>query len=551
MVAALGTTCRAQLINNNLLGVYPDPGDIFNSADLKLWINTSNTANKTLTGRWNEQISSLTSDDANGYSFTATADNEMAQNINGKGLYLRGISFLQQTSTSNFKLLHDGSSWTFSFAFCPMVSAATSGGIGASYYPLFVNNAVTTAQTGIAIIYDNTTAGGRTQAISVVITKSSAGNSVFNLPIDNFFTVGIWTNVRIECSGTNITVYKNGVIAGTQARLNTPNTGNATGNFFIGRQSNAAVFAQACMIKHPIIVSRTLTAAERVNLDNFYLSESTTFGTGAPANVYLMFGQSNMVGQGTTADPSTPLKAAMTAYVFTNTKNGGQVLGSQEFDRILWNTNPVNTIFGPTLKCAYLMDQRTPDFNFYIEYADGATALVDGLTDPDWNIASTATTNCAPRSRLAIRYGLLYLKYALDRNVTIRGWGWRQGETDAAAGTDNGAQYKIDLENLICYHIDEIYNLGFTSDKCRFVMSLVNQTYTPPRAFMNSISNAIIAVTTDFTTDKPAYAGKIKALDYFDFSGTTPGTDGVHFFSSGIEAMSDAFDAKWSAYINE
>lgn len=526
-----------------------NPIAIFGSSNTKLLINTQSTTNKTLTGNWSERITSLVSDDANAYALqTNTTGNEVLYNTSGKGIYFPGAGYLTNSSTSNFNMLHDGTDFIIAFSFMPVIAAATAGGNGVSSLPIICNNGGTTAQTGIVVLYVNT---GGVNAINVIITKSSAGNSVYNLNINSFWTVGSYTSVIIEKVGTTLTVYKNGISAGSSSRLNIPVVTDASGNFFIGKFSNAATYLVSSMLKNITIVSGTATALQRNSLNTWVNSGNETIGNNS-ANWYLMLGQSNMRGQGATGNPSAPLQTSMNAYTFTNANNGGVVTPDQKFDKVLWGTNPGDILFGPDLKLAYSMAATNPNNTFITKYAVGGTALVDGITTPDWNITGIAATENVPRTKLAIRYSLLYMKCALDRNVTVRGIGWRQGETDALNGTDVSTTYKTDFYATMKVFIDEIYTCGFTTDKMRLVVSLIsNAAYNPVRPWMTQ-TDAVLQLDVDnFKTDNPTYSSKYKGGSYFITSDLTLGPDTTHFPSSQQEVHGDRFYNAWSPYINE
>jgi hypothetical protein len=517
-------------------------------ADVKLFINTRTATNKVITGTFSESLGSLTSDDANGYAFT-TSTNKAYFNTGGRGICLFSEQLLNHTSTSNLKLLHDGSAWEMSVNLALLEPLATAGGTGVSTAPVLWNCS-SSAETGIQITINNTTASGFANALTVVVARNAAGVLAFNVSANNFFTeIGRLYNVRIKCTGTQMTIYKDGVEATTAARLNAQNNANSTGTVYIGRIVSSTTYAPAIMLGDFIITSRVLTDPEAANMLQYSSQMTGTFTTGTAVNYYFFWGQSNMLVDSCT-NPSASLTAPMASYIFNQAQNVHTFAKTSLFVQYDHGVFPTGAhSHGPDLKFAYDMAQLNPSNTFVLKYAVGATALKLNQTSPDWNVAS-GTTECAHQSTLAIRCSLLQLKYVLNRVVTIRGWAQRQGETDALA-VDGNVNYKTDDTNLLKKHIDMMVSLGFSTAKLRVVISLITQTYSPERPFMGDIDASIISLCDNWDTDNPTYADKVLDLDYFDTSDLALQADNTHFNNPSTEILGSRFSDRFTPYINE
>lgn len=531
---------------NSVLGT--NPVTVFGN-DCKLWINTASQDNKSLAGPFLSRISSLISDDNNHYLFDTIPGSEQRRNVSNKAFHILPVKFLRQVGPANFKLLHDGSSWTFTFRYRPIRPTTTT------VNPLFNNNNGSTANTGIYIAYDNRSSQSRTHAISVSITKASAGQSI-SLSVNNFFSDTDFVTCRLmyNSSTGDLTVHKNGTLAGTVNKgAFTFNTGNATHSFTLFRFSGVATYNEPGLIKHPVIVNRTVTTPEGTTLDFIVGQGSENFGTDKPANFYWGGGQSNYDGtSGQSSSPHNSLKALMDKMLIWTTtgREGAQISAGQDFDFVKYRTNPlVSPIagYGPWLSFSYQMNIANPNNSFFSVYAVSGTSLQGAISS--WNIAS-ASTEAAQQSTNEIVYSLDSMRYTYDRLPVFRGWQFRLGESDGLIGVTT---FKQDFYNLLKKHIDAVEAAGYSTAMMRVFIGYVHRTdyASPARPYTADVDAAYTAAAADWATDNPTYASKIKGF-HFVLSDDLPlGVDTTHFTNSSMKEYGERFFTAVQPYMAE
>lgn len=523
-----GTTNNETKISN--IGTQ-DPRELFGK-NLKLWIDTSSTTRKTLSGNFNTELTTLTSDDDNHYQFDKES-NTMKYCNDKWFVFTRNTESLLHSSTSTFNMLHDGTDFVIGFRI--MILRGLD-----EFYPIIVNNGGSTAQTGILISYDNRAGSSRTHALNITITKSSAGNSVYAGTLQNFFVEGVWTTVILAKIGTQLFVYKGLAstarltLVTTLSRLNTPVVTDATANFNVFKNSGGATYMRYALFKHLTIAQGATNFSQWTKMHE-YFCQGDAFGTGEKAYVYWLHGQSN--AEGAASNPPAYLQPEINAYIWGHTLTSGD--DTTNFLKLQWPTSTatgVGDVYGPELEFGYRMSLVKPGQVFIMKTAKSSTPLyvAAGGVD-DWNIASSG--EMADAANGAITRGLNILVYELNRNVKICGWLWRQGEADAQTGIDK-ANYKTNLYATFKKWIDRIYDTpananilgpsGINSARIRGVISLVDNTFSPLRTHQADIVAAQQAFTTDFFTDNPTYVTKAKGFSYFSTAAYVT-SDGTHF----------------------
>jgi hypothetical protein len=225
----------------------------------------------------------------------------------------------------------------------------------------------------------------------------------------------------------------------------------------------------------------------------------------------------------------------------------------QFFDFTKWKTNPNpgGLGFGPWLSYAKQLSLYDP-LSFFSVYAVSATALQDGLTTPDWNVAS-GSTECADQSTNQMIYALDAIKYEYDYTPVFRTVTWRLGETDGLTGA---ATFKADLYNLINQWIDAVVAAGYSTSRVRFFFSTVSQdspTYaSPTRPYVGDVDAAYTAASSDYFTDNPTKVGYVKGLHVIDMSDIPiSGTELTHMTSTSMKLAGERFFTNAQPYLNE
>lgn len=530
-----------------------DPVTVFGN-DCKLWINTASPTNKTLFGPYNARMSSLVSDDNNHYLFDTNVGNEPFRNVGNKAFYIADNTFLRQSSQSNWNILHNGSSWSIAFRYRPLSATSTT------LNPIVNNNNNTTANIGIYIAYDNRSSASRTHALVVIVTKGVGGQSI-TISANNFFTTSDLTTCVITYNSAtgDLKAYKNGTLNTTVNKgAFTAVTTNATGFLMWYRYSNNPTFSNPAMIKHPIIINRLVTDPERATLEFIVEQGAEDFGSSANANFYWGGGQSNFDGSsGESNSAHLTLRNQMETYMWSTTGRGNvQISQQQGFDYTQWKKNPNPTAstgndagIGPWLSFAYQMSLYNPRNTFYSVYAVGGTAIQDGVTSPDWNVAS-GSTECAQQSTNQIVYSLDLIKYIYDRTPIIRGWQWRLGESD---GINPLVSFKADMTALIKKHIDAIEAAGYSTSLMRmFISKVYHPDYADPtRPYTDDVDAVYLDMAANWGTDNPTYASKIKGWHVFDTDDLPVGSDDTHFTSTSMKLLGERFYTYAEPYMNE
>lgn len=507
---------------------------------LKLWVNSKSRANKTLSGDFTNRLDGFTTDESTSpSSFTAAGAGKVRQN--GKCLYfLNSSQFMADKSKLNF--LHNGNAWTIAFRICFIDTQN-------QLYPIISNNNSSTANTGITISCDNRTSTSSTNKLVIVVSKSSAGNALFNVSLNNFFTEGSFDNVVIKYNGsTTLTVYRNGTSISTASPTNTPFSGsNATDNFYIGALSTTtSTDADNVLLKDLVITDTALSDGDRGTVETYLSKGSESLGTGGLANVYLMNGQSNMSGAPTS--PPSYLQSVMDTYIWNQTDASASISSAQAFERLDYGVNQNTgalTSYGPELEFGYRMSILYPKMTFLLKYAVSGTPLATDAGN-DWNNSSGAS-ECAGQTRSQISNAIRSFKYGIDRMPTFRGWMWSQGEADSLAGN---ASYQSQLYATFNSFIDQIYTEGQTSEKGRGVIALVDQVFSPSRPNQAAIVQDQQDFVDNYFTDNASYVTKWLAMD--EFSNADLGlSDGIHFTDDAMVARGFRFFERFKNYISE
>lgn len=180
----------------------------------------------------------------------------------------------------------------------------------------------------------------------------------------------------------------------------------------------------------------------------------------AATRVYLLAGQSNMVGRGVCNELETPYDDPLPAVNFWH--NGGWTALRPGFGHTTDHFGP-EVSFGRAIAAAY------PDDDIYlVKYAVGATNLA-----VDWKPGVINPGPCYTAFKSAANAALDDLR---DKELSpvVAGMLWMQGESDAL-NAGYAAAYQTNLTNFIqCVRDD------FDADNMEFVMGQILTTYGTP-----------------------------------------------------------------------
>jgi hypothetical protein len=162
---------------------------------------------------------------------------------------------------------------------------------------------------------------------------------------------------------------------------------------------------------------------------------SPAISAAAPIKVFLLGGQSNMLGEGITAELPSPYNQAQSAVKFWN--NGGWTDLQGGFGYV---PTPYRSLFGPEVTFGYRLHQLFPSDSIYL-----VKLGVDGS-----NLAQRWNPNgndLYPTFKSLVNGAMANLT-AAGKSPTIAGMIWMQGERDASDPA-MAAAYGNNLKNFI------------------------------------------------------------------------------------------------------
>jgi iduronate 2-sulfatase len=162
-----------------------------------------------------------------------------------------------------------------------------------------------------------------------------------------------------------------------------------------------------------------------------------------PFQVYLLAGQSNMVGYGTSSQLPPELQEPQTDVRFSTGGRWGPL-------RPGYGTNPAS--FGPEITYGRDMADALPDQNIaLIKYAVGGTSLATNWRPPDENGENAGPLYETFMTRIDSALGLL----SAEGEWEVAGMLWMQGERDARE-LETAQAYEQNLTNFIASIRDDV-----------------------------------------------------------------------------------------------
>ena len=225
----------------------------------------------------------------------ATAGTLVSKPIyNGEGWYFEAGAQMTTGSTSDYNFIHDGSDfdiWVTVFI-CPTASTTYQRTI-------ICNNGFSTTAKGI-LLRANATSGNNRLECNI----GNGTSSFITLTANSVLTVNATNRIRVRRSGSNATMWVNGVQVATQTISLSSGVGNAAGTMTIATAFAASV---NYYLKDLVIFNRVLTTDEAIKMN------ARTFAsiTPTPLNVYLLAGDSNCAGRGVNSAIAPDLTGVM------------------------------------------------------------------------------------------------------------------------------------------------------------------------------------------------------------------------------------------------
>lgn len=236
------------------------------------------------------------------------------------------------------------------------------------------------------------------------------------------------------------------------------------------------------------------------------------------ARVFLLGGQSNMTGVGTSSELGAPYNSPQPDVRFW-----GGAYGTSAWVDLAPGFGDSGSQFGPEVSFGRAIKDAYPDDNLYlIKYAVGGTALYDDWDPPSGpqysSFMSTMNAALANLDSSGIDYELA-------------GMLWLQGESDAHEG--QGAAYETNLRDFIAD-----MRTQFGAPDMPFIMGRIT-TYFGDTANNSAVRDAQVTIAGD-TPD-------VRWFDTDGFSPGAPGSPAHHYDTAGQIELGQAFATVWQA----
>ena len=235
-----------------------------------------------------------------------------------------------------------------------------------------------------------------------------------------------------------------------------------------------------------------------------------------PPLVFILAGQSNMVGQGVTAE--------LTADQMITPPNVTYLMETGEtglFDRAR---------FGPEVSLVPRLAQAWPDRELiFVKHAVGGTSLLAWA--PEWDAARAELTRNAEVGPLYTQLIAILDRHELRGDAEIGAVFWMQGESDARY-PEVAAEYFDNLTTLIAAFRDDLQKTELL-----FVMGRANPS--PERYTELPVVQRAQQRTAD----------DLAAVRLIDTEGLSKRDDGVHYDTAGLLELGRRFAATLAAEI--
>lgn len=232
-----------------------------------------------------------------------------------------------------------------------------------------------------------------------------------------------------------------------------------------------------------------------------------------PPLVFILAGQSNMVGQGVTAE--------LTADQMITPPNVTYLMETGEtglFDRAR---------FGPEVSLVPHLAQAWPDRELiFVKHAVGGTSLLAWA--PEWDAARAELTRNAEVGPLYTQLIAILDRHELRVDAEIGAVFWMQGESDARY-PEVAAEYFDNLTTLIAAFRDDLQKTELL-----FVMGRANPS--PERYTELPVVQRAQQRTAD----------DLAAVRLIDTEGLSKRDDGVHYDTAGLLELGRRFAAAWA-----
>lgn len=229
---------------------------------LSLWLDASDLSTITLNGsnvsEWRDKSGAGAPAAAQGTAASQPAYD--ASGLNGRGTidFATTRVMVFGSSTASFNYLHNSTGGTVFIVIRPGDSSDPN-----VYAPFLMNNADTSANTGISLVFDDRVSASRNNALVAVVNRGVSGAQTAAIIPSNFFATAnayCVLSVAYDCgnatASSRLRAYLNGTVnATTNTVTNAAATGNASTNMTIGSVGGGTRAAVAEMLFYQGVLS--------------------------------------------------------------------------------------------------------------------------------------------------------------------------------------------------------------------------------------------------------------------------------------------------------
>lgn len=403
-----------------------------------LWINGSDSTNYTHSVDIGGRIMDvLTTSDPNAYPSTAlsSGNNRFKPSNNREAQYFNGQSGYTLGSASTFKYYHGGGAWTayVTIKQLPMASSATQWNILKTIGVTTINSTV-----GLNIAYRNLT-GTAVKTVRVALMNGAGGaTGPFDVTCSNNSIIDNEYNVlKIVFTGSALRVYVINSANPTFTLIGSDLSGSGLSSADAAAPLNVGgTAAWTGYLKQVIFYDHNLTSGDEIDAENWIAADVLKVKVPQPANVYFIFGQSNVFGYSTSTNAQLPayITGDLGTYTFWDAANSdANKIAFWDNYVVGQRTNPgVANENGALPRFAYDMKQKGIQTWFIVRGIGSTKMLPDGVV-PSWS--SDTTVSAADHYPIFTdRFtsdGLEEIEHVYRKTPVIKGLIKMQGETDA------------------------------------------------------------------------------------------------------------------------
>jgi hypothetical protein len=481
---------------------------------------------------------------------TALLINRPSGNI--EGVYFNTQGALVWGNTTSFNTWHSDTNWSVFVVWYQLAVGTTHFG------PIMSSNGGASTAQGFSLFVDNRAASSRAYALNCVVTKAVVGQVPINhFSANNLITPNAWNWAEVKFDGTTFTMNVNGT-SSTATPAIAFGSGNATNAMYVGHIPALTSLAGGNFyLAHIYMTNTHVTGATETLLQSWAAGVGVSV-TPEPANVYWMWGQSNMAGRGLNTEIAAALNGAVGARIMvvkptppTQTNGTGSVDSESYWEETELGVNQtfesVGTQHGMEMRFGYEM-WRQNKATWMIKMGVGGTPMISTVTYNDWNVSSAQLYTLY---RSLIINALTEIVHVFRKDPIIRGMIIMEGETDSII-TGAGSVFKSNMTTTINTLIETVVTAGFTINKMRLYIHRITDAggfaYDPTEFPL--VQAALEDIGDNYLADNPGKTGNVLSSVWVDTDAIDM-EDAQHYSAAGQDVLGMALFNYFKRYTRE